>query len=354
MKIVSATRTGPGGRSTSRYLWLTIPSIAAVVAVNAAGIWGIAVARRGVIEESEKVFRLEISARARALESLLSSTRADLAFLAGSPAFFRLEEGLASNDPREARWRRLGAEGAILLFLRGHAEISHLRVISTREISLVEAGRRGGVPVLWMAARDAPVSSRESSGPQERPRISGRFTFTSGPPPERESVKLEAELDASILVGRGRSPEGTASDCSLLDGGGVTLAAESAKQGAAFATESAIDTEGWSAPAPWRLHCARTREPCGVGDRAIDHDPVAFLHGCSPPCPPWPSPRPARVGENEGRTPPGGASGPEALEPALPKSYHTRHCCALTIAEPGLHSNAFWNSGMFDTTPLTR
>jgi len=264
VKIVSATRTGPGGRSTSRYLWLTIPSIAAVVAVNAAGIWGIAVARRGVIEESEKVFRLEISARARALESLLSSTRADLAFLAGSPAFFRLEEGLASNDPREARWRRLGAEGAILLFLRGHAEISHLRVISTREISLVEAGRRGGVPVLWMAARDAPVASRESSGPQERPRISGRFTFTSGPPPERESVKLEAELDASILVGRGRSPEGTASECSLLDGGGVTLAAESAKQGAAFATESAIDTEGWSAPAPWRLHCARTREPAAA------------------------------------------------------------------------------------------
>jgi signal transduction histidine kinase len=268
VKFVSATRTRPEGRSTARYLWLAIPSVIAVVAVNAAGIWGIAVARRGVIEESEKVFRLEISARARALESALSSTRADLAFLAGSPAFFRLEEGLASKDPREARWRRLGAEGAILLFLRGHPEISHLRVLSTQEISLVEAGRRGGVPVLWMASRDAPASSREASGPQERPRISGRFTFTSGPPPERENVRLEAEIDASILVGHGRSPEGAASECALLDGGGVTLATENAKAAATeirdpavFATESPIATEGWSAPSPWRLRCARTREP---------------------------------------------------------------------------------------------
>jgi len=127
--------------------------VAGVVAVNVAGIWGIALARRGVLDESDRVFRLEISSRARSLESLLSSTRADLAFLAGSPVFHGLEEALASTNPQEARWRRLGAEGAILLFLRGHAEIAHLRVISKSDVALVEAGRRGGVPVHWVKPR---------------------------------------------------------------------------------------------------------------------------------------------------------------------------------------------------------
>src|SRR5581483_8319067 len=34
--------------------------------------------------------------------------------------------------------------------------------------------------------------------------------------------------------------------------------------------------------------------------------------------------------------------------------YHTRHCAPRTIGASLLHENAFWNSGMFETTPFTR
>jgi hypothetical protein len=55
--------------------WLTILAIATVVAVNAAGLWGIAVATRGAREEEARLFSAETSARARSLESVLSGTR---------------------------------------------------------------------------------------------------------------------------------------------------------------------------------------------------------------------------------------------------------------------------------------
>ena len=44
--------------------WLTVLSVAAVLAINIAGLGGIAVSRRGVLEEAERVLRLETSARA--------------------------------------------------------------------------------------------------------------------------------------------------------------------------------------------------------------------------------------------------------------------------------------------------
>ena len=98
--------------------WLTGLSVGAILAINLAGLGGIALARRGVLDEAEKVLALETSARARSLESRLASSRADLTYLTGSPIFFGLESALLSKDPREARMRRLEAEGALLLFLQ--------------------------------------------------------------------------------------------------------------------------------------------------------------------------------------------------------------------------------------------
>jgi hypothetical protein len=34
--------------------------------------------------------------------------------------------------------------------------------------------------------------------------------------------------------------------------------------------------------------------------------------------------------------------------------YQTRQAFGLTIGASALHENAFWNSGMFETTPFTR
>ena len=249
----------------ARIRWLTGLSVAAVVAVNAAGIWGIAMARRGVEDQSSRVFRLEVSARARAIESAVAATRADLAFLAGSPAFFTLETALESSDPREARWRRLGAEGAVLLFLRGHPEIRHLAVRSSRQARLVQAGRRGGVPVLWKSSEEAP--------PVEGG-VVAQLPFQSEPgaagAPGSMS-RLEAQIDPADLMTRGRSAGDLSRLCELTDAEGRPLASETPPRGAAGAggpaaeagaaehAVASIRAEGWSAPAPWKLTCSQSR-----------------------------------------------------------------------------------------------
>src|SRR5262249_48239853 len=100
--------------------WLTLLATAAVVAINVAGLWEITAARASLVDGARRMLGLETVARAGILEARLAQTRGDLAFMAGSPVFFDLKTVLASRDPREARWRRLEAEGAVLLFLRGH------------------------------------------------------------------------------------------------------------------------------------------------------------------------------------------------------------------------------------------
>src|SRR5258708_5352142 len=64
--------------------WLTVLSLAAVAAVNLAGVWQIAAARRVAAEEAGRVFSAETAARARAMGGRLSATRGDLGFLAAS------------------------------------------------------------------------------------------------------------------------------------------------------------------------------------------------------------------------------------------------------------------------------
>ena len=53
--------------------------------------------------------------------------------------------------------------------------------------------------------------------------------------------------------------------------------------------------------------------------------------------------------------PPGpyGVAGAGKLK-ACPTCYQTRQALALTIGWPGLQENAFWNSGMFSSVPMTR
>lgn len=44
--------------------WLTVIALAAVAAVNLAGLWGIRVARQGALEEGRRAFALDVAARA--------------------------------------------------------------------------------------------------------------------------------------------------------------------------------------------------------------------------------------------------------------------------------------------------
>jgi signal transduction histidine kinase len=248
--------------------WLTALSVAAVAAINLAGIGGIAVARRGALDEAERVLRLETAGRARAMESVLSSTRADLAFLTGSPIFFGLESALASRDPRVARWRRLEAEGALLLFLRGHPEVMHLTARSESGNSLIEAARRGGVPVLWMSSANvSPEIAGKKVVDVARGPVTGRFTFSEGARRVSGAVILEATLDAARLFSISQALEDPSRSCALRDRQGNVLAAEPQARAAQreadgadhLQAESAVATEEWSAPAPWKLSCERDR-----------------------------------------------------------------------------------------------
>jgi signal transduction histidine kinase len=249
--------------------WLTALSVAAVVAINVAGIGGIAVARRGVLDEAERVLRLETSGRARAMESMLSSTRADLAFLTGSPVFFGLESALASRDPRMARWRRLEAEGALLLFLRGHPEVTHLVARSRSGEPLIEAARRGGVPVLWLSSVEtSPEIAEKKAVDLPQGPVTGSFSFSEGNRQVSGAVTLKVTLDAARLFPAREAVEAPSRVCVLRDQRGKLLATEppgtatgiKEEPGDPLRAESKVATEEWSAPSPWTLSCRRDRE----------------------------------------------------------------------------------------------
>jgi signal transduction histidine kinase len=242
--------------------WLTAFCVTAVVAINVAGISGIALARRGALDEAERFLRLETAGRARGMESLLASTRADLVFLTGSHVFRGLESALGSRDPRMARWRRLEAEGALLLFLRGHPEVTHLVARSTAGEPLIEAARRGGVPVLWMSSpsQGQERSPRKSVDPVQGP-ITGRWGRL-----DPGGITLETTLDAAKLLSAGQTVEDPTRACILRDDSGKVLMAERSSAAtrmdrtvSPLHAESPIKTEDWSAPAPWQLTCERDR-----------------------------------------------------------------------------------------------
>ena len=262
--------------------WLTGLSVAAILAINLAGLGGIALARRGVLDEAEKVLSLETSARARSLESRLAASRADLAFLTGSPIFFGLEAALVSRDPRVARQRRLEAEGSLLLFLRGHPEVTHLNVDSQAGVHLLVAARRGGIPVLWMtpeAMASGPVPAREVDAAAQP--LIAHFTFREGQRSVSGAVTLEATLDAARLLSTSPGMSDPSQRCRLTDRSGKALAHEAPAEGGAHAAQekpapgaqavsssapggrgdlrarATVAAEGWSEATPWELICER-------------------------------------------------------------------------------------------------
>ncbi|MGH9798369.1 MAG: sensor histidine kinase, partial [Candidatus Polarisedimenticolia bacterium] len=241
------TRTGiPAGIG-----WLTAAAVAAVVGINVAGIAAIAQARRAAREEAAKGLRLQTEAWARSLESALASIRADLAFLTGSPTFFGLEGALASRDPALARFRRLEAEGALLLFLRAHPEVARLSARSAEDAVLVQAGRRGGVPVLWVAS---PGAAADPDGA-----IRGRFAFVSGVRRVSGAVTLEVALEGRRLLPEGSSCGlADAEGRTLTDGRGGSAAVGPARPPDTLEARAPVASEGWSAPSPWSLSCRST------------------------------------------------------------------------------------------------
>ncbi len=244
--------------------WLTILAVAMVVAVNAAGLWGIAVATRGAREEEVRLFASETAARARSLESVLSGTRAELAFLAGSPPIIALGAAPAPQKRSGgASGEHLAAEGTLLVFQRGHPEVKRLMVKSGKDDVILEAARRGGVPVLWR-----PQDREQETVVPGAPAIRGVFGFESAGVASGTVVRVVAEIDAVALLSAAVAPEGTT--CALRDGSGRPLtaglpAALSASSGShGPVAEAHLRAEGWSGPSPWTLTCVRRHEAASV------------------------------------------------------------------------------------------
>ncbi|HEU5179401.1 MAG TPA: ATP-binding protein [Candidatus Polarisedimenticolia bacterium] len=246
--------------------WLIGVSVAAIVAINLAGFGGIALARRGALEEAGRVLTLETAAQARSLESRLASSRADLTYLTGSPIFFGLETALRSADPTQARWRRLEAEGSLLLFLRAHPEVARVQAHAQSGSVLMVAARRGGIPVLWMAP-DAEagkvVKPREVDVPQQP--LTADFAFRTGDRTVSGTVSLQATLDPARLLSEDAGASGSTRDCRISDASGKMLAREGGPApGAASTTgddlvaRAPVQAEAWQRDGAWELTCRRS------------------------------------------------------------------------------------------------
>jgi signal transduction histidine kinase len=238
--------------------WWTGLALAAVVAVNLAGLGGIAVARRGAKDEVLRQFQDETAGWARALERTLAGVRSDLAFLAASSPVGRLGE---RGEAAEIAWRRAGAESALLLFLRSHPEVVRVVVRSASGQPIVHTGRRGGIPVLWVSS--SPTGLEGAAVAPDRPRLTTGLAIDAEGRPGSGQLTVEAEVEPSSLFpaaeGAGARP------CSVRDASGRVLTRAPGRRATAPAmaevtAQAEVGAEGWSAPGPWVLGCQRTEE----------------------------------------------------------------------------------------------
>jgi signal transduction histidine kinase len=239
--------------------WWTGIALAAVIAVNLAGIGGIAVARRGAKDEAKRQFQDETAGWARSLERMLAGVRSDLAFLAASSPVGRLGE---KGPAAEIAWRRAGAESALLLYLRSHPEVVRVVVRNEAGEPIVHTGRRGGIPVLWVSS--SPTGLEGAAVAPDRPRLTTGLAIDAEGKPGSGQLAVEAEVEPSLLF---PASEGSGTRaCELRDGSGRVLTrtpgqrATAREAGNEVAARAEVGAEGWSAPQPWVVECERTQD----------------------------------------------------------------------------------------------
>jgi len=208
-------------------------AIVLVVAIDALALVSIVTARR----EAETAARAELgrrtAAQARAIEALLATLRADLAFLATSPRLAVSQERLAADDPLSRRWARLEAEGTLLLFAEGHPPLVILELSSPD------------------GQRLATVTRLDVPGDLEADPL---LTTSAPAPPERAlslSVPVEGVGEIRGVVDPERIlatvlPEGAAAE-------GLRIVSGLASDEGADAARETIDTRGWLTAAPLAL-----------------------------------------------------------------------------------------------------
>lgn len=230
--------------------WLRAFAFVSVAAAVLGGWWSIAAARRGALEGAVLAFEKEVAGRAREFESRLAAVHSDLIFLASSPPLTRVA---TDGSPAEA-WRRAGAESAVLLFLRGHPEVVRVAALSSDGAAVFHAGRRGGVPLLWVARN--PTGLEGVAMAPGRERLLARAPWREDSAAGSESPALEIEVEPSELLERRESSW----SCELRDRSDASIVTHPAGQpldrdAPTVVGEASIEADGWSAPSPWRLTC---------------------------------------------------------------------------------------------------
>ena len=267
--------------------WLTVIALAAVIAVNLAGLWGIRVARQGALDEARRAFERDVGSRASSLERQLSEVRSDLAFLGASPTIARLDA--AASDPAAVTLLRQAAESALLLFLRSHAEVVRIGVRASDGRPLVYVGRRGGVPVLWVSA--SPTGREGAAIDPTRPRLFARLPWGEAARPLAGGVTIETEVEPSALLDPGDgAAEASARRCQLRDAAGVVLGrfppgprGPLRRAANDMRAEVPVRAEGWSAAGAAGARVSaigRDRDrPRGAGLVALPHHVRAQSRG---------------------------------------------------------------------------
>ncbi|MDX1382768.1 MAG: HAMP domain-containing sensor histidine kinase [Thermoanaerobaculia bacterium] len=143
-----------GGRAAAAAVLL-------VLAIDVLALASIVAARGEARAAAVAELAQQTRSQARAVEALLATLRADLAFLASSSLADSFER-LGSEDPLSRRWARLDSEGTLLLFAEGHPALVALE-LSRADGSVAAAvtrleGSDGGVsdPVAVVSAPPAP------------------------------------------------------------------------------------------------------------------------------------------------------------------------------------------------------
>ena len=238
--------TGPRtARLPGRARWLTALAVGAVAAVNLAGIWDIALARRTAAEDATRAFAAETAGRARALEQTLADLRSNLTFLAASSPVSQLTRA----ETPEARFRREAAESALLVSLRSHPSVVRLAVREASGQPLLLVGRRGGLPVLWVSG--APTGDEGAAADPNRPRV---LASIAADPSATAGNHLDVEIAPLVLLG----PHESERSCRLQDAQGTVMARHARAPGAderRLDAAAEVRAEGWSAPGPWSVAC---------------------------------------------------------------------------------------------------
>jgi signal transduction histidine kinase len=219
--------------------------IALVVAIDAVALASIFTSRREAQAAAVEELSRQTGSQARAIEALLATLRADLAFLASSPRIAVDRERVAAEDPLSRRWARLEAESTLLLFAGGHPRLVSLELLDAAEEPLTTVARLGESretdrdPALVAAAPAPPGNALTLEVPVEGGGL------------------LRAVVDPELLLmtvlpqarGEGALPEG------------LSLGSPSPPDDASVLVRESIDTRGWQPETPLVLERRRQDGP---------------------------------------------------------------------------------------------